>query len=320
MRAAVGEGHRIGEAVNDLLRISDLESSELLELLELAIATKADPESIKHAADGRVAAVLFEKPSLRTRFSVEAALARLGAHPIGAYDREVGLGSREPLDDAAHVLERYVDAIVIRTFGHDRVETIADAAKIPVINALSDAHHPLQALADLQTIAEETCGGDVRALKSVQIAWVGDGNNVAHSLVEASALAGASVSLACPKGHEPDREVVEWARGKGVSVAVTNEPSEAVKGADVVCTDVWASMGQEAESAQRSRTFAAFRVTSQLMSQASKDAIFLHCLPAHRDEEVAAEVIDGPASRVFDQAENRLHTAVAVFVKAWGIR
>jgi ornithine carbamoyltransferase len=224
------------------------------------------------------------------------------------------------LDDAAHVLERYVDAIVIRTFGHDRVEAIADAAEIPVINALSDAHHPLQALADLQTVAEESCDGDVRALKSVRIAWVGDGNNVAHSLIEACALAGTSVSLACPNGHEPDKDIVEWARGQGVTVAVTDDPSVAVKDADVVSTDVWASMGQEAESEQRSKTFAAFRVTAELMSRASKDAIFLHCLPAHRDEEVAAEVIDGPASRVFDQAENRLHTTVAVFLKAWGIR
>ena len=297
----------------DLLRIADLEDAELIELLDSSVAVKRDPGSVRRLGDGRVVAVIFEKPSLRTRFSVEAALARLGAHPIGAYDREVGLGSRESLDDAARVLERYVDALVVRTFEHSRVETLAAAAEVPVVNALSDAHHPLQALADLQTLAEERCDGDPRGLKAIKLAYVGDGNNVAHSLIEGCALVGAELHLACPAEHGPDEEIVAWARANGGSVTVHTDPAAAVAGADAVYTDVWASMGQEDEAARRRETLAPYRVTPELMGEARPDAIFLHCLPVHRGEEVDADVIDGPASRVFDQAENRMHTAVAVF-------
>jgi ornithine carbamoyltransferase len=293
--------------MHDLVRISELEAGELVELLESAAAAKRDPASVAGIGAGKVVAVLFEKPSLRTRFSVESALARLGAHPIGAYDKEVGLGSREPVDDAAKVLERYVDAIVIRTFEDARVDALADAASVPVINALSDGHHPLQALADLMTITEAKCDGDVRALKGVKVAWVGDGNNVARSLIDACALVGAEISVACPPGYEPR------------DTDVTNDPLAAVAGADVVCTDVWASMGQESEAAERKKIFEPYRVTADLMRRAAGDAIFLHCLPAHRGEEVDADVIDGPASRVFDQAENRLHTTLAVFVDAMGL-
>jgi ornithine carbamoyltransferase len=299
--------------MKDLLRVADLEAGELLELLSSAIDAKCDPASLRGLGEGRVVAVLFEKPSLRTRFSVEAALARLGAHPIGAYDREVGLGTRESLDDAARVLERFADAIVIRTFAHSRVEEMAAAASVPIVNALSDGHHPLQALADLMTVAEACCEEDVRGLKDVRLAYVGDGNNVAHSLIEACALVGARLVLACPSGHEPDLSIVAEAKKVSSDVALTNDVRMAVSGADVVYTDVWASMGQEAESDARRATFASYRVTRELMSLASPDAIFLHCLPAHRGEEVDADVIDGPASRVFDQAENRLHTSVAVF-------
>ncbi len=306
-------------AVHDLLRLADVEG-EFVDLLETAIAAKRDPTSVRDVAAGKVVAVLFEKPSLRTRFSVEAALARLGAHPIGAYDREVGLGSREPLDDAAHVLERFVDAIVVRTFGHDRVEALAEYASVPVINALSDLHHPLQGLADLQTITEACCDGDVKALKDVRVAWVGDGNNVAHSLIEGCALAGASIALATPKGHEPHPAIVAWAKERGASVLLTDDPGAAVAGADVVSTDVWASMGQEDEAAERRAAFATYQVNADLMAAAAPDAIFLHCLPAHRGDEVTADVIDGSASRVFDQAENRLHTVLAVFLHAWGLR
>jgi ornithine carbamoyltransferase len=301
--------------VHDLLRVADLDASELFDLLDVAAAAKADRSAFATAGAGRVAAVLFEKPSLRTRFSVEGALARIGAHPIGAYDREVGLGTRESLEDAGAVLSRYTDVIVIRTFEHERVERLAAAASVPVVNALTDAQHPLQALADLQTVAEACCGGDVRALKDVRIAFVGDGNNVAHSLIEGCALAGASLSIGCPRGHEPDPEIVSWAAEHGGDVDITNEPRAAVAGADVVYTDVWASMGQESESDARKKAFDSFRVTGDLMSAASPDAIFLHCLPAHRGEEVTAEVIDGAASRVFDQAENRMHTSLAVFVR-----
>ena len=294
--------------MRDLLKISDLTEGELIDLLETAVAVKKDPASVRDLAAGKTCAVLFEKPSLRTRFSVEAALARLGAHPIGAYDREIGLGTREPIDDAARVLERYVDAMVMRTHAHARVKGLADAAKIPVINALCDEHHPLQALADLQTIAEAKCGGDVRALKSVKVAWVGDGNNVARSLIEGCWLLRAEIAVACPPAYEPG------------GIAVTHDPSEAVKDADVVVTDVWASMGQESETDERAKVFAPYRVTQQLMQKAARGAIFLHCLPAHRGEEVDAEVIDGRASRVWDEAENRLHTTLAVFLHVWGLR
>ena len=304
--------------MNDLLRVADLEPSDLTELLELALSVKRDPLSVSGVGAGRICAVLFEKPSLRTRFSVEGALARLGAHPVGAYDREVGLGTRESLPDAARVLSRYSDAIVIRTFAHGRVEELAEAADVPVINALTDEHHPLQALADLMTVAEACCDGDVRALKDVRIAWVGDGNNVCASLIEGCALSGASLGVACPPRHEPSEAVVGWARSRDAVVEIYADPREAVVGADVVYTDVWASMGQEAEAEKRRSVFADYRVTESLMSAANPGAVFLHCLPAHRGEEVDAGVIDGPSSRVFDQAENRLHSTVAVFVRLWG--
>ena len=299
--------------MNDLLRVADLDAGELMSLLDTAITAKRNPAAVRETGAGRVVAVLFEKPSLRTRFSVEAALARLGAHPIGAYDREVGLGSRESLEDAAQVLARYTDAIVIRTFEHERVETLAEYSGVPVVNALSDAHHPLQALADLMTVAETKCAGDPRGLKEVKIAFIGDGNNVAHSLIEACSLVGTRLALACPAGHEPDLTIVAEAKQRSSDIAITNDVSMAVQDADVVYTDVWASMGQESEAAERRTRFAPYRVTSELMEKARPDAIFLHCLPAHRGDEVDADVIDGPASHVFDQAENRLHTTVAVF-------
>ena len=293
--------------MNDLLKISDLDAAELIDLLESAQAVKADPLSVLDVAKGKVCAVLFDKPSLRTRFSVESALARMGAYPIGAYDTNVGLGSREPIDDAAKVFARMVDAIVYRTFAHERVVALAEAADVPVINALCDSHHPLQALADLQTIAEAKCDGDVRALKSMTVAWLGDGNNVARSLFEGCELLGASFRAASPPGYELE------------GAPTTNDPAEAVDGADVVVTDVWASMGQEEESDARKAIFEPYRVTADLMAK-SNDAIFLHCLPAHRGDEVTSEVMDGAASRVFDEAENRMHTTTAVFLNVWGLR
>lgn len=301
--------------MHDYLRVADLETSEMFDLLDLASSSKRDPSSVRAAGEGRVAAVLFEKPSLRTRFSVEAACARIGMHPIGAYDREVGLGTRESLADAGRVLSRYADVIVLRTYEHARAVELAAAADVPVVNALTDEHHPLQALADLMTVAEACCEGDSRGLKDIRIAYLGDGNNVAHSLIEAGGLVGASVVIGCPAGHEPDTSIVTWAVERGATIEITNDPIAAVSDADVVYTDVWTSMGQEAEADERRSVFAQFRVTSELMASAGHDAIFLHCLPAHRDEEVEAAVIDGPASRVFDQAENRLHTSVAVFVR-----
>jgi ornithine carbamoyltransferase len=304
--------------MNDLLRIADLDSAEFFDLLDASAAFKRDPIVYADAGRGRVVGILFEKPSLRTRFSVESALARIGAHPVGAYDREIGLGSREPMADAGAVLSGYCDAIVMRTFEHARVAGLAEAASVPVVNALSDDHHPLQALADVLTIAEECADGDVRALKGLHVAYVGDGNNVAHSLIEAAALAGFTVSCACPQGFEPDEHIVAAARTRGATVEVVHAPADAVFGAAAVYTDVWTSMGQEGESHRRRDVFREYRVTSDLMAKAAPGAVFLHCLPAHRDEEVEPSVIDGSASRVFAQATNRMHTAAGVFLNLFG--
>lgn len=306
--------------MHHLLRVADLASEGLLDLLDAARRAKADREAFLGSGAGKTVAVLFEKPSLRTRFSVEVAVVRCGAHPIGAYDANVGLGSREPLADAAAVVGRYVDAICMRTFAHGRLVELAESADVPVVNALSDDHHPLQALADLLTVAEACCTGDVRGLKGIRIAYVGDGNNVAHSLIEACTLTGTELAVATPPGHAPDPAIASWARERGAALELTEDPSEAASGAQAVYTDVWASMGQEAEAEARRETFERYRVTPELMDRAAPGAVFLHCLPAHRGEEVTAEVIDGPASVVFDQAENRLHTATAVFAEVLGGR
>lgn len=306
--------------MRNLLRVADLEAEELLGLLEDAKRAKAGRAAFADTARGRAVLVLFEKPSLRTRLSVEVALGRCGAHVVGVYDASAGIGTREPLADAARVIGRYVDAVVMRTFEHSRLEEVARWARVPVVNALSDDHHPLQALADLLTVAEEVCSGDVRALKDVRLAYLGDGNNVAHSLIEACTLAGAEMALACPSGYAPDESIVQWARDHGGRIERTDDPRAAVRGASVVYTDVWASMGREEEAGERRRAFEPYRVTPDLMAAAAPEAIFLHCLPAHRGEEVAAEVVDGGASRVFEQAENRLHTATAVFARILGGR
>lgn len=304
--------------MHDLLRIADLTGDELVDLLELALRFRADPAAFSGAARGRCVAILFEKPSLRTRFSVEAALIRIGAHPIGAYDREVGMGSREPVADVARVLSRYAEAIVIRTFAHERAAQLAEASEAPVVNALSDEHHPLQALADVMTLCEITADGDPRGLKDIKLAYVGDGNNVAHSLIEAAALTGMTLHCACPPAFEPSEDVSRWARDAGGRIEYSADPAAAVRGANAVYTDVWTSMGRENEAEDRRRAFAPYAVTAELMAKAAPGAIFLHCLPAHRGEEVAAEVIDGSASAVWQQAENRMHTAAAMFLKLLG--
>jgi ornithine carbamoyltransferase len=299
--------------MHDLLRIADLSREELLDLLEMARRAKADRHAFRDAADGCAVAVLFEKPSLRTRFSVEVALTRVGAFPVGAYDLQSGFGTREPVADGGRVLERYADAIVMRTFAHERLQELAGVVSVPVVNALSDAHHPLQGLADLMTVAE------AGPLDAARVAWIGDGNNVVHSLLEACALAEVPIAVATPPGYEPDPAVVAWASER-TSVELTDDPRVAVKDATVVTTDVWASMGQETETAERARVFDPYRVTTELMGRAADGAVFLHCLPAHRGDEVEADVIDGEASRVFDQAENRLHTATALFARLLGGR
>ncbi|MDQ3931871.1 MAG: ornithine carbamoyltransferase [Actinomycetota bacterium] len=256
---------------------------------------------------GRSVALLFEKPSTRTRVSFHVAVAELGGNPLPLSAQELQLGRGEPIADTGAVLSRYVHALVVRTFAHERLVELSAAASVPVVNALSDHEHPCQALADLLTIREHR--GE---LAGMRLSYIGDGNNVAHSLLLAAGLMGMSVSVGHPPGYGPDPRVVERARELGGAVLTTEDPVAAVKGAHVVYTDVWASMGHEAEQEQRRQRFARYQVSAELMAWAGPDAIFLHCLPAHRGQEVTEEVIDGPASRVLEQAENRLHTQKAL--------
>jgi len=256
---------------------------------------------------GRTLAMVFQKPSNRTRVSFEVGMYHLGGHALPLSPQEIQMGQRETPSDTGRVLDRYIDAIMARTFSHREIEELAAAAEVPVINGLSDLHHPCQALADLLTVREEFGG-----LEGVKITYVGDGNNVANSLALGCALTGAELTIAHPPGHAPDPGVTKVAAASGVAPTLTEDPQEGVAGARVVYTDVWASMGQEAEAQERKKEFAPYQVNKELMSLAAPDAIFLHCLPAHRGEEVTAGVIDGLRSRVFDQAENRLHAQKAL--------
>ena len=256
---------------------------------------------------GKTLAMVFQKPSNRTRVSFEVGMYHLGGHALPLSPQELQIGKRETPSDTGRVLARYIDAIMVRTFDHEELEELAAAADVPVINGLSDSHHPCQALADLLTIREE-----LGELEGVKITYVGDGNNVAHSLALGCALTGAQLTIAHPEGHGPDPRVVELATKLGDAPTITEDPQEGVAGARVVYTDVWASMGQEAEAEERKKKFMPYQVNEELMSRAAPGAIFLHCLPAHRGEEVTAGVIDGPQSRVFDQAENRLHAQKAL--------
>ena len=295
-------------------RISDLDPAMLEELLELAETMKDEPELYGDALRGRAIACIFEKPSTRTRVSFAAAAARLGATPIALTPQELQLGRGESIADTARSLSGYVDAIVIRTFAQETVEELARCARVPVVNALSNEHHPCQALADLLTIKEHF--GD---LAGKRVAFIGDGgDNVAHSLLEAGALAGMDVTIACPKEYAPDQRLLHRARSSvedtGVELQVVHDPAVAVDGAHVVYTDVWASMGQESERDVRKRVLAPYQVTEELMALAEPGAIFLHCLPAKRGEEVAAAVIDGPQSAVWEQSANRLPTEEALLL------
>ncbi|MGI9050599.1 MAG: ornithine carbamoyltransferase [Rubrobacteraceae bacterium] len=256
---------------------------------------------------GQTLAMVFQKPSNRTRVSFEVGMYQLGGHALSLSPQEIQMGKRETPSDTGHVLARYIDAIMVRTFDHEELKELAGAADVPVINGLSDTHHPCQALADLLTVREE-----FGELEGVKIAYVGDGNNVAHSLAFGCALTGAELTIAHPEGHGPDPTIVDLAGKLGATPTLTENPQEAATGARVVYTDVWASMGQESEAGERKEKFAPYQVNEELMSLAAEDAIFLHCLPAHRGEEVSAGVIDGPRSRVFDQAENRLHAQKAL--------
>jgi ornithine carbamoyltransferase len=296
---------------SDLLRIADLDPARLEQLLELAAEMKANPFGWRFAQAGKLLVCLFAKPSTRTRVSLEAAASRLGMLPVMLRPDELQLGRGESIADTGRVLSGYAAAIAIRTFAQREVADLADAASVPVINALTDEHHPCQALADLLTLHER-----FGRLAGLRLAYVGDGNNVAHSLIEAGALAGMHVAIAAPPGYEPAPEVAasatSAARATGGTVNVMTDPHEAVRGADAVYTDVWVSMGDDDERAERLARFGDYRITPELMRLAGPEAVFMHCLPAHRGEEVDAAVIDGPRSVVFEQAGNCLPAMQAV--------
>ncbi|HEX6589336.1 MAG TPA: ornithine carbamoyltransferase [Longimicrobiales bacterium] len=291
------------------LAISDWERDELDDFLDLADRMKAGKYRDRPLA-GKTLGMIFEKSSTRTRVSFEVGTFQLGGHALFLSSRDIQLGRGEPIRDTARVLSRYLDGIMIRTFKQSDVEELAQFGSIPVINGLTDLLHPCQVMADVMTIREEY--GKKWTQKSV--AWVGDGNNMANSWLNAAAAWGFELRLACPDGYDPDKAILERARSK-TTVKLVRDPREAIEGADVVTTDVWTSMGQEAEVEERKRAFTGYYVDEKLMSTASKDSIFLHCLPAHRGEEVSEGVIEGPHSRVFDEAENRLHAQKAIMAR-----
>ena len=303
--ASPGSTHR------DFLAIPDFSRSELTALFDLADRMRAGGYAKKPLA-GKSLAMIFMKSSTRTRVSFEVGVWQLGGHALFLSPRDVQLGRGEPIADTARVLSRYVDGIMIRTFAHADVEELARAATVPVINGLTDYLHPCQVLADVLTVRQH-----LGSYEGKKVAWIGDGNNMANSWINAAYRLGFELALACPAEYEPDHSLIARAR-QSATVTLVRDPCEAASGAQVVTTDVWASMGQEEEQAQRERAFAGYTVDSALMRRASRDAIFLHCLPAHRGEEVTDDVIDGPQSRVWDQAENRLHVQKAIMAVLMG--
>ena len=292
----------------DFLRLTDLSREELLGLLDRAAEWKLLGRGGPKPLAGMAVGLIMEKASTRTRVSFEVAAFQLGGGSVTISPRDSQLGRGEPIADTARVLARYLDALVVRTFGHDRIEEVARWADVPVVNALTDASHPCQLLADLLTVAERF-GADALSRGDFPVAWIGDGNNMANSWLEACAVLGFPLRLACPTGFDPDPRLLARAGGRA---RVVRSPREAAEGALVVNTDVWASMGKEAEQAARALAFRGFIVDPALLGAADPRAVVLHCLPAHRGEEIAAEVLEGPRSAVFDEAENRLHAQKAL--------
>ena len=292
----------------DFLTFQDLTRTQLDAVLALALKMKGGSYR-ERPLEGKTVGLIFAKSSTRTRVSFEVGTYQLGGHALFLSARDIQLGRGEPIRDMARVLSRMVDAIMIRTFAHADVVELAQWATVPVINGLTDTHHPCQVLADLLTMAEHVGG-----YQGKKVAWIGDGNNMANSWLDAAALLGFELRLACPEGYEPDHDVFERA-SRATRVLITEEPDEAAAGADVVNTDVWASMGQESEVEKRKQAFKGYCVDAALMKLAAPGAIFLHCLPAHRGEEVTDEVMEGRQSRVFEQAGNRLHAQKALMVK-----
>jgi ornithine carbamoyltransferase len=301
----------------DYVNENDWAPADIEALLDLAARIKSRTEDWRTALSGRCLAMIFEKSSTRTRVSFEAGMFQLGGLGMFLSSKDLQLGRGEPISDTARVLSRYVDGIMARTYAHSTVEELARAASVPVINGLSDLLHPCQALADFLTIRER-----FGATRGFPLCYIGDGNNVAHSLLVTGAKLGARVAVVTPRGYAPETRVVEWARAAaqetGGKVLVTTSIEEGIAGARAVYTDVWASMGQEAEAGDRAAKFEAYRVTPRVLQMAAPDAIFLHCLPAHRGEEVTSDVIDSPVSAVFDQAENRLHAQKSLLVTLLG--
>jgi ornithine carbamoyltransferase len=295
----------------DFLAIPDFTTEELHRLFDLA-QTMSQGRYMKKPLAGKSLAMIFMKSSTRTRVSFEVGTWQLGGHALFLSPRDVQLGRGEPLADTARVLSRYVDGIMIRTFAHGEIEELARYADVPVINGLTDWLHPCQVLADLLTVRQQLGGWEGK-----RIAWIGDGNNMANSWINAAYRLGFELTLACPEGYDPDAKLIERARTTA-KVTLVRDPKQAAEGAHVVNTDVWASMGQEEEQAVRAKAFRGFIVDQALMKQAAPNAIFLHCLPAHRGEEVAPDVIDGPQSRVWDEAENRLHVQKAIMAVLMG--
>jgi ornithine carbamoyltransferase len=297
----------------DLISVHDLTRSQVEGLFALTGRVKSDPGSFRERLAGKTLAMIFEKSSTRTRVSFEVGMYQLGGHALFLSGRDIQLGRGETISDTAHVLSRYVDGIMARTFSHQDVLDLALHGSVPVINGLTDDLHPCQALADFFTL-HEVFGN----LEGRKIAYIGDGNNVAHSLLFGAAKVGMSIAVAAPEGYDVDPHYLEQAtrdaKEAGTRIDMTRDPLQAVEGASAVYTDVWASMGQEEEAAERQAVFAGFTVDADLMAAAEPDAVFLHCLPCHRGEEVSAEVADGPQSRIFDEAENRLHAQKAVML------
>jgi ornithine carbamoyltransferase len=292
-----------------LVTLRDLTPDQFAALLDRARLMKADPHGFSTVLAGKTLAMIFEKPSLRTRVTFDVAAFQLGGHAINLSTNEINMGARESTHDVAKTLERMVHGIMIRTFAQQTVEELARTARIPVINGLTDFSHPCQGLADYLTLLEAK-----GSLANLRMAYVGDGNNVAHSLAHGAALGGVALTIATPAGYEPASEVVDWARAHGAMITLTRDPCAAVQDADAVYTDSWTSMGREAEAERRRRDFASYQVNDALVARAKADAVFMHCLPAHRGQEVSDAVIDSPRSVVFDQAENRLHVQKAVLM------
>ena len=294
----------------DFLALSQFSKAELDAIFALTKELKQKQKSgvEHHLLKGKTLAMIFEKSSTRTRISFEVAMYQLGGHPLFINGKDSQMGRGEPIKDSARVIARYCDGVMIRTFAQETVQEFAKYASVPIINGLTDLHHPCQIMADLFTVIEHKGG-----YQGLKFAWIGDGNNMANSWIEAAAIFGFDLTLACPEGYDPDPNVLQWARTRTVSkIVVTRDPKEAASDADVLNTDVWASMGKEEEQKIREKAFAGFQLNEELLDLARGNAMVLHCLPAHRGEEISDDVIEGPHSAVWDEAENRLHVQKAI--------